>query len=118
MQDDILDVYGNSAEFGKQAGGDIISNKKTFLLIKALELAKGNILDELNQWIHKKQFNEEEKVTAVKAIYSRVHVRELAEEQMNFHQQKALNFLKQVNASETEKAELLSFSELLQQRMK
>lgn len=116
LQDDILDVYGDSIEFGKQPGGDIISNKKTFLLIKALELAKGNILDELNQWIHKKQFNEEEKVAAVKAIYDKEHVRELAEEQMNFHQQKAFEHLQQVHAKEAHKAVFSGFASFLQQR--
>lgn len=116
LQDDILDVYGDRIEFGKQPGGDIISNKKTFLLIKALELAKGNILEELNQWLHKKHFNEEEKVTAVKAVYDMVRVRELAEEQMNFHQQQAFEHLQQVHAPEGIKAAFSGFASFLQQR--
>ena len=116
LQDDILDVYGNSIEFGKQAGGDIISNKKTFLLIRALELAEGNNLHELNQWIHKKQFNEEEKVLAVKTIYDAVNVRKLAEAQMTFHQQKAFEHLDQVNVQAAAKNAFTSFASYLQQR--
>ncbi|MBU2045104.1 MAG: polyprenyl synthetase family protein [Bacteroidetes bacterium] len=62
LQDDILDVYGDPEKFGKQVGGDIISNKKTFLLIKALELAEGETAKSLNHWLNLTQFDAEAKV--------------------------------------------------------
>src|SRR6202012_4691129 len=65
LQDDILDVYGDPEKFGKLVGGDIISNKKTFLLIKALELAKGEDAAELHNLINATQFDNTEKVAAV-----------------------------------------------------
>ncbi|RYE17915.1 MAG: polyprenyl synthetase family protein [Sphingobacteriales bacterium] len=65
LQDDILDVYGDPEKFGKQVGGDIISNKKTFLLIKATELAKEQESTDLAQWVATKDFNTTEKVKAV-----------------------------------------------------
>lgn len=116
LQDDILDVYADAAEFGKQAGGDIISNKKTFLLIKALELAKDETASELLQWLHKKQFNEQEKVTAVKTIYDKLGVRKLAEEQMLHHQQMAMTHLTKTNAPDRNKKTLADFASFLQQR--
>ena len=81
LQDDILDVYGDAEKFGKQPGGDIISNKKTYLLLKAMELAAGNnyMNEELLQWIHAPQFDTKEKVQAVKNIYNFLNVRQLAE---------------------------------------
>lgn len=61
LQDDLLDVYGDSAVFGKNIGGDILCNKKTYMLIKALERADRNQLDELNRWLNATSFCAEEK---------------------------------------------------------
>jgi len=82
LQDDLLDVYADQAKFGKQVGGDIISNKKTFLLIKALELAKGKEKEELQHWLGLSQFDKEEKVAAVKVIYEKLGIRSLTEKKM------------------------------------
>ena len=82
LQDDLLDVYADQAKFGKQVGGDIISNKKTFLLIKALELAKGKEKEELQHWLGLSQFDKEEKVAAVKGIYEKLGIRSLTEKKM------------------------------------
>jgi geranylgeranyl diphosphate synthase, type II len=65
LKDDLLDVYANKSLFGKQVGGDIISNKKTYLLIKALEIADGKPKADLKNWLEKKNFDPEEKVKAV-----------------------------------------------------
>lgn len=65
LQDDYLDVYGDVAEFGKNIGGDIVANKKTYMLIKALELADPETREELWGWIEKKEFDHEEKIKAV-----------------------------------------------------
>jgi geranylgeranyl diphosphate synthase type II len=83
LQDDLLDVYADQAKFGKQVGGDIISNKKTFLLIKALELAKGKEKEELQRWLGLSQFDKGEKVAAVKGIYEQLGIRSLTEQKMH-----------------------------------
>ena len=82
LQDDILDVYGDPDKFGKQVGGDIISNKKTYLLIKALELAKDTQSTELNNWITVQEFANQEKVSAVTDIYNQLQIRSHSEEAM------------------------------------
>lgn len=83
LKDDLLDVFADQAKFGKQVGGDIISNKKTFLLIKALELAKGEDAKILNHWLQLEEFDPQEKVQAVKNLYEKIGVKKLAEEKMN-----------------------------------
>lgn len=82
LKDDLLDVYADKAKFGKQVGGDIISNKKTFLLLKAKELAKGNTKTLLANWIEAKDFDKAEKVGAVTAIYDELGIKELTESKM------------------------------------
>ena len=83
LKDDLLDVYADQAKFGKQVGGDIISNKKTYLLIKALELAEGEDKKKLDYWIAEEDFDKEEKVNAVKGIYGKLGIKKLAEDKMN-----------------------------------
>ncbi|MGZ3819215.1 MAG: polyprenyl synthetase family protein, partial [Mucilaginibacter sp.] len=97
LQDDILDVYGNPEKFGKQVGGDIISNKKTFLLIKALELADNKQTAELNQWLLDTNFNAAEKVAAVTGIYDQLNVRQFAETIMQGYADKAFSALDAIN---------------------
>lgn len=79
LKDDLLDVYGDKKEFGKQVGGDIIANKKTFLLIKALEKARGKDRLELHQWLAAKKFDKRKKVAAVTQLYTKLGIRELTE---------------------------------------
>ena len=82
LKDDLLDVYADKAKFGKQVGGDIISNKKTFLLLKAKELAKANTKTLLENWIETKDFDKTEKVEAVTAIYEELGIKALTESKM------------------------------------
>ncbi|MGB1318686.1 MAG: polyprenyl synthetase family protein, partial [Flavobacteriales bacterium] len=77
---DILDVYGESAKVGKQKGGDILCNKKTFLLLKAQELAKGDLQKELSAQLSNP--SGQEKVASVTRIYDELNIRELAEARM------------------------------------
>jgi geranylgeranyl diphosphate synthase type II len=93
LQDDLLDVYADQAKFGKQVGGDIISNKKTFLLIKALELAKGKEKEELQHWLGLTQFDKGEKVAAVKGIYEQLGIRSLTEKKMQSYFEKGFQQL-------------------------
>jgi geranylgeranyl diphosphate synthase type II len=116
LQDDILDVYGDPEKFGKQVGGDIISNKKTFLLIKALELAEGETARSLNHWINLNQFDAEEKVKAVSAIYDKLGIKALSESIMLSYADKANNAFNEINAPEHNKTILLAFADLLVKR--
>lgn len=78
LQDDYLDVYGDEKSFGKQIGGDITINKKTFMLIKALENANDEQRAELQNWITTEHFDRDEKVKAVTELYNAIGVREMA----------------------------------------
>lgn len=118
LQDDILDVYGDPDKFGKQVGGDIISNKKTYLLIKALELAGPAEKKELDQWLTATDFNATEKVTAVTALYNQLDVRQYAEQAMQEFAGKAFDALDQINLPEDRKQYLRDFADGLMVREK
>lgn len=113
LKDDILDVYGDQAKFGKQVGGDIISNKKTYLLIKALELVKGPQKTELDHLLSQKEFVPEEKVAAVKEIYNSVGIKVLAEAKMNQYFDVAFEDLEQLNVEPEKLSGLKTFAKLL-----
>lgn len=116
LQDDILDVYGDPEKFGKQVGGDIISNKKTFLLITALALAEGDVLTELNHWLSLKEFNPQEKVNAVRAIYDQLGIRTLSESKMQSYAEKSISEFNLINVPLDNKGVLLEFAEMLVER--
>lgn len=118
LQDDILDVYANADKFGKQKGGDIIANKKTFLLLKAMEMSESNryIKEELQQWIAAPEFNPSEKVEAVTNIYNFLNVKELARNEMQKQYELAMNALKKIPANEAKKNALIAFSDSLMVR--
>ena len=111
LQDDILDVYGNPDKFGKQVGGDIISNKKTYLLIKALELVKDEQATELATWLAAKGFDNTQKVTAVTDLYNQVNVRQYAEDEMQAYAEKAFEALEKINLPEENKQYLRDFAD-------
>jgi geranylgeranyl diphosphate synthase type II len=113
LQDDILDVYGDPEKFGKQVGGDILSNKKTYLLIKALELARDEQADNLNSWLNLEQFDAAEKVLAVTAIYNQLDIRQYAEYAMQNYAEKAFDALDQINLSEDRRQYLRQFADSL-----
>ncbi len=111
LQDDILDVYGDPDKFGKQVGGDIIANKKTFLLIKAIELADLGQNTKLQHWLTAKEFDAADKVAAVTAIYDTLNAREFAEHEMDSHAKKAFAALEKINLPEEKKRYLKSFAD-------
>jgi len=113
LQDDILDVYGDPEKFGKQVGGDILSNKKTYLLIKALELAKGNQATELEKWLTLEEFTAADKVAAVTAIYDGLDIRNYAEDAMQTYAEMAFSALNQINLSEDRRQYLRQFADNL-----
>lgn len=106
IQDDILDTYGETKRFGKKTGGDIVANKKTWLLVKALELAGGEQLIELRRLVNEKEFVAESKIEAVKAIYDSLGIRLLAENLSYDYINKAFESLEAVNVSHERKAEI------------
>lgn len=109
LQDDILDIYGDPEKFGKQVGGDIMSNKKTYLLIKAKELAFGDDATSLKNWLTSK--DPISKVSAITAIYNKLGVRELAEKEMNSYSDRALESLEELSVSNDRKFMLKQFAE-------
>ena len=90
LQDDLLDTFGDQDTFGKKIGGDILANKKTFLLINALQNASGEQKAELLSWIEKEDFNADEKIAAVTTIYNQVGVKEMAEQKVDSYFKEAI----------------------------
>ncbi len=115
LKDDLLDVYADKKKFGKQVGGDILANKKTFLLIKALENAKGKKKEELVKWISAKKFNKQEKVKSVTMIYDSLGIQELTEKKIEDYFSKGFSFLDKITSSEN-KDTLVAFTRDLIQR--
>jgi geranylgeranyl diphosphate synthase, type II len=105
LQDDILDVFGDADKFGKQVGGDILSNKKTFLLLTALNTAQGTTKDSLLQWINTTD-QPQQKVIAVTEIYNSLNVREVAEGKMNELYDIALSHLDSIPVDDANKQPL------------
>ena len=118
LQDDILDVYAQTEKFGKQKGGDIIANKKTYLLLKAIEMVAGNrhMNEELHQWINAPHFEEKEKVEAITAIYNFLNIKELAQKEMKKQYDIALAFLNKVQVDKSKKQQLIEVADSLMVR--
>jgi geranylgeranyl diphosphate synthase type II len=93
LRDDLLDAYADPKKFGKQVGGDIIANKRTFLLIKALERADGKQRKQLNQWLTATRFNKKEKVAAVKGLYDSLDISSITERKINHFFEKGFKSL-------------------------
>ena len=113
LKDDYLDVYGDPAKFGKNISGDICCNKKTFLLIKALEKADPESKAELLHWINAGTFDRSEKIKAVTSLYDRLDIRSHTENAMRTYYEEAVRALKKVSVSEEKKKELFIFAENL-----
>lgn len=118
LQDDYLDVYGDPKTFGKMIGGDILNNKKTFMLITALERAKGEDALALKKWISNKDFQPEEKIKAVTEIYNRLDIPALCQEKMNALYEEGLALLNKVSVTPSRKTELRTYVERLMKRNK
>lgn len=116
LRDDLLDVYGDAAEFGKQVGGDILSDKKTFLLLTALEDANDIHRTELQNWLGKTLSNPEEKVKAVTAIYNLLDIKSKTEAKINLYFHEALEHLEHVNAPAERKEYLRALALSLMER--
>lgn len=113
LKDDLLDVFGDQEKFGKRVGGDILANKKTFLLITALATAQGKDREELHYWLRKNTGDEEEKVKAVTAIFENLKIRAQTEQKISEYFDASHQALLQISVPEEKKYQLLAFKEYL-----
>ena len=118
LQDDLLDVYGDPEVFGKAIGGDITSNKKTYMLINAFNRANAAQRKELEQWIMAKEFNRAEKVAAVTRLYDEIGIRELCEQKINYYFDQARQTLDAVHVPEEYKQALRAYMDDMLHRNK
>ena len=116
LQDDLLDTYGNAAVFGKPIGGDIAENKKTFLLINAINLALGITKKELLEWISKENFDRDEKYNSVKAIYDTLNIKDLTIKKIEECYSIADSYLQKVSLPDSEKAVLRNYMDSMRSR--
>ena len=116
LQDDLLDVYGDPAVFGKKIGGDILCNKKTYMLINALQMANEQQRTELNQWIERKEFDANEKIKAVRSIYDAVGIRQVCEVKIEELFAESLRALDLVDVEQEKKQGLRDFAHQLMHR--
>ena len=118
LQDDFLDVYGDSAVFGKAIGGDITSNKKTFMLINALNHASAEQREELTRWITAEQFDAAEKIAAVTRLYNEIGIDRMAKEKIEYYFAQSTQYLARVNVPEERKQELIAYTHDMMKREK
>lgn len=118
LQDDLLDVYGDSKVFGKAIGGDITSNKKTYMLINAFNRATDKQRAELTRWVEATTFDRQEKVAAVTRLYDEIGIRQLCEEKINDYFQQAAESLDKVGVDGERKQMLRQYMDQLLHRNK
>ena len=106
LQDDLLDVYGDPKTFGKKIGGDILCNKKTYMLIKAFELADNKQKEILQQWIDANDFDANEKIAAVTDIYNQLDIKQCCVLKINEYYQAALTDLNALSVDSSKTTEL------------
>ena len=116
LQDDLLDVYGDPAVFGKNIGGDITSNKKTYMLINAVNRANPAQREQLMKWIDAKEFDRNEKVKAVTELYNEIGIRELCEQKIEEYYQESQVYLAKICIPEERKAELKAYAAEMMKR--
>lgn len=107
LKDDLLDVYADKEKFGKQVGGDILANKKTYLLVKANELATGPANESLQKWLKAEAYNPEEKVKAVTTLFDQLQIKEKTMELINKYFEKGFNQLSSLQVKNPEGLQLL-----------
>ena len=118
LQDDLLDVYGDPAVFGKAIGGDITSNKKTYMLINAINRANDQQREELMRWISLPTFDRQEKIAAVTRLYNEIGIRQLCEEKIAYYFDECRRHLAQVGVADERKQMLLAYTDEMMNRKK
>ncbi len=113
LQDDLLDVFGDSTKFGKQVGGDILENKKTFLLLKALELANEEDRLEIISWLNKTDYKPSEKIASIVNLYNKLNIQSYIKQEMKQYTDMAFSALAEIPIEEKKKEPLRRLAETL-----
>ena len=116
LQDDYLDVYGDSKVFGKKIGGDITSNKKTFMLINAFSHANEAQRQELEKWVNAKSFDREEKIAAVTRLYNEIGIDKMAQDKIAYYFEQSKKYLDAVQVPAERKEELQKYAQRMMKR--
>lgn len=116
LQDDYLDVYGDSKVFGKKIGGDITSNKKTFMLINAFSHANEAQRQELEKWVNAKSFDREEKIAAVTRLYNEIGIDKMAQAKIAYYFEQSKKYLDAVQVPAERKEELQKYAQRMMKR--
>ena len=116
LQDDYLDVYGDSKVFGKEIGGDITSNKKTYMLINAFNKVNDAQREELTRWVSARDFDRNEKVDAVTHLYNEIGIDQLAQDKIAYYFAQSKKYLDAVNVPEEKKEELRKYAQKMMKR--
>lgn len=116
LQDDLLDTFGDAKKFGKQTGGDIIQNKKTFLVLKALEIASTAHKAELLKWMNSGHDDDKKKVTEVTKLFKKLEIPKLTFELIVAYKTKALEHLAMLSIEEKDRKGLVEFAEMIIER--
>jgi len=116
LQDDYLDVYGDPKIFGKAIGGDITSNKKTYMLINAFNHANAEQRAELEKWVAAVDFDRDEKVRAITQLYNEIGIDKMAIDKINWYFEQSKKYLQAVSVSEERKEELAHYAEKMMKR--
>lgn len=118
IQDDWLDTFGQSNVFGKTIGGDILNNKKTWLLVQCFKIAYGNDAGELNRLLSLPASEGERKVASMQALYERLGIKQMAEQAVQEYHLRALERLREIDLSPAQYAQLETFADSLLNRSK
>lgn len=116
LQDDYLDVYGDTKVFGKEIGGDITSNKKTYMLINAFNLANDTQRAELQKWVDAKDFDRAEKVAAVTRLYNEIGIDKMAQDKIAYYFEQSKKYLDAVSVPAERKEELAKYAQKMMKR--
>ncbi len=116
MQDDYLDAFGNPETFGKQIGGDIIENKKTYLYLKAMEFSVPQNKEMLSHLFSIQPTDNSDKITSVKTIFNESGASKATQDAILNYTQKAFETLSKIQISEDKKEILKTFGEKLMNR--
>ena len=116
LQDDYLDVYGDTNVFGKAIGGDIISNKKTYMLINACNRANEKQYEELTRWITLTSFDAEEKVKQVTRLYNEIGINKLAQQKIASYFEESEKYLDEIHVDDNRKTELRKYAAEMMKR--
>ena len=116
LQDDLLDVYSDVDKFGKTTGGDIVTNKKTYLYLKAFELAQGSDLETLNYYFSTTSIDNIEKINAITAIYNKLNIKQHTKDMMSHYYSQSIECLSKISLDDSEKIFLRKIADDLMDR--